>query len=356
MAAKDFTGAPMCRDVFERALTDLATYDFVEVYKGDRAFRDREGFITRILPLPRLTDLCATFGVIASEHRRHFTYCHKADCTPPIQLRAATVRSAKWKARGKLLPVDYEDPRVKHEAARVRALNAFIRAHVVTGPVEAQLDEIALYRGFNQGDQPGHDYRLGGRIYADGGSYQQLSSLERSRIRFNGEPVAEVDISACFLTIAYALTGTPLPSTGDPYSGPKLERAVVKAWVNMTLSHTRFHKRWPTEVVEDLAQRGFPNLRKTHPIKRVENEIRAKLPVMANWPAVPISWPELFYEESEIMMDAMERLMSLGIIGLPVHDSLLIPPSKMKEGIKAIQDAFYNRLGIMPKVEAKGTS
>lgn len=176
------------------------------------------------------------------------------------------------------------------------------------------------------------------------------------KICFNGEPVAEVDISACFLTIAYALTGTPLPSTGDPYSGPDLERAVIKAWVNMTLSHTRYHKRWPTEVVEDLAQRRFPNLLKTNPIKRVENEIRAKLSIMANWPDVPIRWPEFFYEESEIMMAAMEKLMSLGAASLPIHDSLLIPSSKVKEGIKAIQDSFYIRLGIVPKVDVKKPS
>lgn len=353
MAGRDFTGAPIGREPFKRARDDLANHDFIEVYEGDRAFRDREGYVTRILPLPRLTDLCAAMGVRAADHRRHFDYGHKVDDIPPIRLRAASIRDGKWKARGRLMRVDYKDPRVVAEAARIRALNSFIETHAITGSKEFQPLEIALYRSFNQGDHTGHSYRLGGRIYDNGESYQQMKDKERSLIRINDEPVVEIDISACFLTIAYALTGTPLPSEDKPYHGPDLPRDITKAWVNMTLSHARFHSRWPKEVKEKLEKKGYTNLSKTHPIRSVEKEIRSKLPIMANWPDAPISWPEFFYEESEIMMEAMERLMVLGIVSLPIHDSLLIPRSRLEQGITAIKDSFFDRLGLIPNVEPK---
>ena len=64
------------------------------------------------------------------------------------------------------------------------------------------------YRIFNEG-------RLdrGGRIYGD---WQQLNEGERLKLTVDGEPLAEIDITACFLFILSARAGCPI-SDKDPY-------------------------------------------------------------------------------------------------------------------------------------------
>src|SRR5262249_28038836 len=47
--------------------------------------------------------------------------------------------------------------------------------------------------------------------------YQRLSEAERLKMTINGEPVAEIDIKASFLTIYHAMVKQPLQGSGDPY-------------------------------------------------------------------------------------------------------------------------------------------
>ena len=45
----------------------------------------------------------------------------------------------------------------------------------------------------------------------------------------NGEPVAEIDIKASFLTIYHAMVGEPLEGTSDPYARAKVDRSIAAA-------------------------------------------------------------------------------------------------------------------------------
>src|SRR5262249_10246503 len=60
-------------------------------------------------------------------------------------------------------------------------------------------------------------WKKGGCLYSNGENcYQRLSEAERVKMTINGEPVAEIDIKASFLTIYQALLKQPLRGTGDP--------------------------------------------------------------------------------------------------------------------------------------------
>jgi hypothetical protein len=55
----------------------------------------------------------------------------------------------------------------------------------------------------------------------------------------DGEPVAELDITASYLTVLHGKLGKPLPVAEgcDPYSAvPGVPRGIVKGWVVATLS------------------------------------------------------------------------------------------------------------------------
>ncbi|WP_156818722.1 hypothetical protein [Sphingomonas sp. Mn802worker] len=278
-----------------------------------------------------------------------------------IQLRATSKRRGKNKLQGKRLKVDWHNPEVKRQAARMRAINAYIASHSVTGPEAGNLDEITLTRIYNQGDQPGHAYRKGGRIYVHGGGYQGLKHRElgqRSLIKFDGEDTVEVDISACFLTIAYSLLGMALPATPDPYEGTKLPRPIVKAWMNMTWSNPKFHRNWPNEVVNELedenAKKVFFAVRKTFPIKKVRDAIRSTFPVVDAWMESSFTWADLHYRESEIMLEVMETLaFKHNVLSLPVHDSIRVPLAKTKLVEEVIESVFSKHTGFKPKLTIK---
>ena len=59
---------------------------------------------------------------------------------------------------------------------------------------------------------------MGGRLYSQHftDSYQVMSGEQRLKMTNNGEPVAETDIRASYLTIFLSLHGIQLPD-GDPY-------------------------------------------------------------------------------------------------------------------------------------------
>lgn len=358
MAAEDFTGGPMSLVPFGRALGDLAACGFVSCETGKRG-DEGPGFVTRIWPTPRLTNHLASYGIFAKDCRTHFTYPRYADYARPIKLRASSTYKKskvnpreKVKVRGRRVKIDWKDSSVITIAARMNAYNRFLSKHVITGPTEADLNDVALYRSYNRGNWVNHGYKFGGRMFPHGNSYLGLKRDQRSLIRIDGEKTVEVDISACFLTLAYYLLGMPLPHPGDPYAGTSLPRPIVKSWINMTLSNRGYHKDWLDTVLEKLATDSIFDVPDTYPIKAVEAEIRAAMPVVDKWMESSFSWADLHYEESEIMLAAMERLaFGYDVASLPIHDSLRVPASKKDLAVQVIRTTFLARTGLIPVIK-----
>lgn len=348
LKANSFTDGPVGYDPFIRALADLERNAFVKVDRGVSAWGDRKGFTTRVWITPKLTDHLASYGINPANRRSHFTYKKAAEDVAPIQLRARSIRNGGYINRGKLMKVDWTHPAVIAHSAPIRRLNAFLAGFEITGPSGAGLDDIALYRGFNDGDQADHNYRKGGRTYA---AYQSLPRQERASIKINGESTMEVDISACFLTIAYYLLGWPCDPSGDLYTGTSLPRDIVKAWVNLTISNSGYPTRWPTKTAEKLKEKGFHHLSKDFPAKKIKDEICRALPIIPAWCDSEYGWADLHFVESQIMVEAMDRLSSEnGIPSLPMHDALRVRRSDADVTASMIKDVFISYTGITPKV------
>ena len=114
------------------------------------------------------------------------------------------------------------------EAERLRTEVVELNARVAAADVRGCVPPV--FRRTFQGD-----LRLGGRAHALGpGNFQIMPERDRiADITIGGKPVAEVDVSACYLTIFLALTGT-LAMPADPYAVPGLPRDAVKAWMTQT--------------------------------------------------------------------------------------------------------------------------
>jgi len=69
----------------------------------------------------------------------------------------------------------------------------------------------------------------------------------------NGEPVAEIDIRASYLTIFLSKHGIQLDAEQDPYvlEGPEPpDRSAVKAWMVATFGNSKPIRRWPPKMVQ----------------------------------------------------------------------------------------------------------
>ena len=205
---------------------------------------------------------------------------------------------------------------------------------------------------------------FGGRIYAQGpDNYQNgISKDERQRITINGEPVAELDLSASFLSIALALLDQPAPE-GDPYALPGLEeahRTAIKQWFVVFWQTGKAPNKWsdktpqtirdsipPTDITGPAFER-YPALKDIKSIvpeallKSVEKPMR--------------SWAVGQYltgAEADIMRKAMSSIMETGGIVLPVHDSLIVPRSQMEIAREAMKDACVDRLDRQIRMETQ---
>lgn len=334
---------------FKRVMDDMQRKGFVRIDAGKRGYNDILGIITRIYATPKLTDQLAAHGITPANRRSHFTYPRAADDIPPIQLRATSKRKGRNRERGKLLPVDWTNPAVKDHARQIREINRHYAKQVITGPNGEELD-IALYRGFNLGDQPDHDFKKGGRAYAD---FQSLAREERANIKINRQETVEVDISACFLTLLHFLFGKSFSNNVDLYDFPPYPRDIVKSWVNLTVGNSGYHKAWPKETVNFLEnKKGIPNVRARFPIDPVKDNVLENLPIVQEWVDSPYSWADLFYIESTIVIDAVHCLSyDHGITALPVHDAIRAPVAYAAVAKAVLSDMFFKNTNIRPIIK-----
>ena len=131
-----------------------------------------------------------------------------------------------------------------------------------------------------------------------------------------------------------------------------MPREVVKQWVTMTMSHDKRHKRWPPLAKREMMEKHGWELTRDFPIIATGDAILAKLPILGpEGEALPVSWGELQFIESEIILSTMEVLaFRHGIASLPVHDSLIVSEADAELASSLLKDAFKASVGVEPVV------
>jgi len=356
LAIAAFKGQRVGYRPFKSVLGDLERHHFARVARGSTdpgCARSKQGVVTRIYPTQKLVDFLAAWGVSPDGHAADFKRVKGSLVVPePIQLVAAsTFTTKRVKVKGRRLPVEISDPKVKQLAEPILALNTYWENQTLHGA-----EHDGFFRRFNLGDHPDFRWNMGGRLYSLGGEYQHMPKRLRPFMLINGEPTVEIDIRASHLTILHALSGTPLPDGDDPYEIPGLPRPIAKAWVTMTLGHDRFHSRWSDdqrkgEEILELCK-GKP-LQKAYPIRNVQNIVLNHIPMLKEWPSNPINWADLQYVEGEVILDTICKLMKLDIPALPIFDSIIVRKSDLEESIRYFSSSFREIVGVYPKLKTK---
>lgn len=196
------------------------------------------------------------------------------------------------------------------------------------------------------------------RIYSDsdpmkgGRLYTRLQGLpdRRARIRintmFNGEPVAEVDLSANHPRMLMALANMELSATfyDDVAKATETTRDQVKFFLvkaigaknrRISLKPKGKERDWLSlefvltpvqrELIEEHLQSHYPNITQAF-YKNIGTHLQAF--------------------EGDILLRAMLDLLDQGIPSLPVHDAIYVQQRYMNQAREALESAWMHELGV----------
>jgi len=300
---------------------------------------------SRFKPTVMLIDLAQQAGIDDQAAVKHF---------PPqlpkkvIEVRAKSQNTRGRKIKGNKIKFAHTD-KSKNMEAEMKELNQFLVSFELEGA------GFAGYRRlFHEGDVKGFDFQWGGRIYGVGDySYQNMKKSERPNLRIDGEPIVEIDINASYLSILHGISGYPLPERDDLYDIGGIDRTIIKAWVSSTIGHHSFHTRWPKNAIDELKDAGVDKP-DSLTMKSLQPTILEYFPMLTDWPSGQVTWADLMFIESEVIIGTMVELMrSFGVPCFSVHDSIIVRRIDQKIALDTLRNQFVNRVGIEPRLKVK---
>ena len=206
-----FTGAAVGRHAFFQLIDGLKGLAFLQHVPGHKTSDEREDtgkYAARFRATPELLRFCTEHGVVPTRALDHFELFEYDLPEHPVRLRARKLKNffSSTELVGK--PMEFErTPVVEEMETSIHELNEFFAKHTLRGGLHQ-----GYIRIFQNGDDPDFNWNKGGRLYSQPfvESYQVMSAKRRAKMTINGEPVAEIDISASYLTIFLSLHGIQL--------------------------------------------------------------------------------------------------------------------------------------------------
>lgn len=243
--------------------------------------------------------------------------------------------------------VDYDDTKTTSAyREEVKAINRWLAEAGISFDEYYCQDRIVdssarhLKRRFCNGS-----FKQGGRLF--GGFWLNLSKEQRRKgLMINGEPVAALDFGQIAPRILYGLAGTT-PPMEDVYLLPGLKdyRAGVKRVFNSILFADKPMRRLPKGTRPLIPKGvGMPTVLK----KLTEAHVS-----VAHHFFTGIGY-RLQFTESEILIDVLLAMMEQGLVGLPIHDEVVVPRSSASQVKDIMLDAFHHHTGVDGLVGVEG--
>lgn len=353
-----FTGGPVPHRQFTAAVEGLEALGHVRRAAGVRyAFEWDDGpaftgKAARFRPAVPLLDLAARHGIAPGTAREAFgmDIPTTAPAVPgPLLLRGLPAPRRKGggpRPERRTLPIRPDDATARRLTERVQDANARAARHDVRGCLPPRWRRVFVL-----------DWTMGGRWTAVGGAgnYQALSRAERAAITIDGQPTAELDVSASHLTVMHGLLRLPMPA-GDPYAVPGVPRDVVKACIVATLGKGSPVTRWAETAEVDPAR---------WPARDVGAAVLARYPFLSDparvvakmahlGPPRRLLAHRLMGLEAAAITAALDTLAAAGVLGLSMHDGLIVPAGAAEVARCALVDGFTAVVGAAPVVKVAG--
>ncbi|MBU0953660.1 MAG: hypothetical protein KKA90_04570 [Nanoarchaeota archaeon] len=154
----------------------------------------------------------------------------------------------------------------------------------------------------------------------------------------NGESVVELDYGQMNPRLLYALCGEQPPEQ-DAYDIPgySMYRKGVKKIMNAMMFTTKRLTRMPQGVRKEFEEKFS-----------VESVMQA---IELAHPAIKDSFfkgigHDLQFMESQILVDVLLKLRDLGVVALPIHDSIIVGESKKHVAKEVMLSCFFSQSGV----------
>ena len=355
MSTSAFSDRPVGYKTFKPIVETLEAVGLIEVSLGRNSKNiqfDKSdkvtyspGFATRFKPTPLLVSMAEKAGVEGEAVTKHF---------PPqlpkqvIEVRARSINNRGRNIKGRKLRFTHTD-KSKATEAEVKELNRFLVSFDLDGAGFS-----GFRRMFHEGDIQGFDFQWGGRLYGVGDfNYQVMKKTDRPNLLINGEAISEIDINASYLSILHGISGYALPDREDIYDIGSVDRRVIKIWISTTMGHNTFHRGWTKSAMQMFKEAGIEKP-KLMTMPSLQPIILENFPMLADWPSQRLTWADLMFIESEIVIGTMLELMrSYGAPSFPVHDSIIVRKSDTELALGILSQQFSLKTGIRPKLRVK---
>jgi DNA-binding MarR family transcriptional regulator len=252
--------------------------------------------------------------------------------------------------------IDYPDDcqEATFERSRLRKLNEFLfKQDIRVIGIDCPPPPKPFKRIFSTSG-PIITFNKHGRLYAGqiGAWHQALPKDQRHLIRINGEPVCDLDFTSIHLRLAYA-EAKCTPPDGDLYAIPALglleasHRPAIKIVISAMLSRTGELTKLPPEA-RQLLPREWTGPRIAQAIKEYHAPIAHLFGIDKGI--------EFMWQDSEILMLVLERLMDKGIPALPMHDGIMVQESAKDVAIEIMSGASRELVGVALPVDLKAVA
>ena len=78
------------------------------------------------------------------------------------------------------------------------------------------------------------------------------------------------------------------------------------------------------------------------------------VPMLVDWPSQSVTWADLMFIESSIVIGTVLELMrSYGAPSFPVHYSIIVRKSDTELALDILSQQFSSKTGIRPKLKVK---
>jgi hypothetical protein len=222
-------------------------------------------------------------------------------------------------------------PYVEHPTGILNACNYYKNQNASTpNTLRLRVEQKYLRRVFKG------NYVSGGRFY--GSIYQLLNKGLRSCIQIDGEETVELDYGALHLMMLYHSLG--IDYQGDPYKTPsgkgrKYFKKIALITINAPNREVCVHA-----IKKELCKKG-----KLVDLKGAEKLLDAFMSLHPEISKFFYSgkWAALQYADSTLMENVLTSLTKLNIVGLPIHDSVIVQ-KRHKAIVTQIMVDRYNDL------------
>ena len=125
----------------------------------------------------------------------------------------------------------------------------------------------------------------------------------------------------------------------------------MKAWTTATIGHHGFRTRWSKNAIQEIQDAGIDKPAELT-TRLLQPVILDHFPMFAYWPSQKVTWADLMFTESEIIIGTMLELMhSYGIPCFSVHDSIIVRKSDQRIAMETLKDQFFRRTSIEPRLK-----